>query len=145
MISIPNEKIACEPIKSFSLDKRGVGFKTIAEATSLTALTVVYPSSHQTSFMDGKRPIPYQPGDKVYVRGDCKTFGWVKEVFDLGGQKVILVPVSAIEAWETNWSVLSPFVMPGMSVPMPYSSPPDNTLGDGHTVVVTPTTSVINK
>ncbi len=108
MITILNNKIACKPLASRSIQKNdnGKGFVTAKEMTELLELEVVYSDA-----MGGP-----PPGTKVYVRGDTKTYQWMKDVFELGGQKVILVPVSELQAvsYETSNSQALSSTAPGL-------------------------------
>ena len=97
MILIPNRMIACEPLKTRSLEKTGTNFVTAKQKNELLELTVVYPPAQDV----GVTPyLAYQPGDRVYVRGDCITLHWTAEKFELGGREVILVPLDRLQAWK---------------------------------------------
>lgn len=92
-IYIPNDYIACSPPASRSLEKQGTkGFVTAKQAVELLPLKVVFGAAA------GKHP--YNPGDTVWIRGAATTLTWTKEKYDLGGELVILVPASEIQAWQ---------------------------------------------
>lgn len=99
MIRIPNEMIACEPFESLAVQTQGKAFVIVKQKNSLYATKVVYMSIRE--FTTGNlQAHPYQPGHTVYLRGDAMTMPWSREVLELGGKKVILVPCSHIQAWE---------------------------------------------
>lgn len=91
MMIVPNRRAACEPFQSLSLEKEGRAFATVKEKTALLPLKVVM----NTVSEDGREK--YHVGDTVWVRGDVKTMAWVKEVFEIAGQKFILVPEECIQ------------------------------------------------
>jgi hypothetical protein len=97
MIRIPNDMIACEPFVNVGIEKQGNTFVTAKQKNSLFATKVVYQNIRE--FSNGNfQGYPYRAGDTVYVRGDAMTLPWTKEVLDLGGRKVILVPCAYIQA-----------------------------------------------
>lgn len=88
-ITAVNGKVACTPLESLSLETQGSGFKTVKQKTALVKLKVVFGS------------LKFGSGLYVYLRGDVITMPWVKEVFDVEGQKVILVPEDCIQMVST--------------------------------------------
>jgi hypothetical protein len=87
---IPNKRVACTPftdvgVKAVAVSKGVVGME---QKLALTALKVVYPDTEDT----------YRAGDTVYVLGECVKDDWGKKVYDLGGEKVILVPLEQVYA-----------------------------------------------
>jgi hypothetical protein len=87
---IPNKRVACTPfvdvgVKAVMVSKGVVGME---QKLALSALKVVFPD------VDGN----YRAGDTVYVLGESVKDDWGKKVYDLGGQKVILVPLECVYA-----------------------------------------------
>ena len=77
--------VACEPFTTTGVEteiRHGMG--TIKQKVTLTALEVVF-------FGCG-----LNPGDIVYTRGVNNKANWGKEIFEVGGRKIILVPDSDI-------------------------------------------------
>jgi len=99
MIRIPNNKIAVEPLKTTSVEVTGSkGFVTAKQKNELICLTVVYPALYGYA----TEAAMYQPGDRVYIRGDEVTKPFMHEKFDLGGKTVSLIPISIIQAHDTG-------------------------------------------
>jgi hypothetical protein len=109
VISIPNDCIACDvPVSKAVQMTQKRGFAVANQVVELLPIKVVYGNSG-----DNARRYPYMPGDTVWIRGDSMTLIWTKERYQLGDKKVILVPCSAIQAWEAqpqayNWQVQGP-------------------------------------
>ena len=82
---VPNNRVACSPFESLSIETSGVGFKVVKQKNSLLRLLVVYGNDQ------------YQPGDTIYVRGDVITMPWTKEVFQVDKTPFILVPHEYIQ------------------------------------------------
>lgn len=81
----PNRKVACTPFESLALETQGRAFKTVKEKNDLFILKVVFGNER------------YRRGDTIYVRGDVKTLPWTREVFEVDGEKIVLVPEDYIQ------------------------------------------------
>lgn len=89
MVYSNNKKVACKPFATTALvknDRLVPGMILVEQKVSLTALEIVYGD-------DGGM---YRPGGLVYVRGDMAKAHWAKEVFEVEGQLIILVPEDQI-------------------------------------------------
>jgi hypothetical protein len=85
MYLIPNNRIACEPFESLAIQTTGKTFVTAKQKNSAYITRVVYPSKDCDDLL---------PGDSIFVKGTDMTLEWAKEVFEIGGKKVILVPLA---------------------------------------------------
>ena len=87
VIEAKNDFIAVEPFKTDAVEKAGVktGFATVKQKTELTPLRVIF----------GNKDI--EEGDVVYVRGDFCVEPDAKKVFEVGGQKVIFLPLREVK------------------------------------------------
>lgn len=82
-----NKRLACTPFPTVDLktEVKG-GLAILKQKEELTRLTVVYAG-------DG-----YEPGDRVWVRGDCCKHQYAKEVYTLEeGKPFVLVPVDMVQ------------------------------------------------
>ena len=91
MMICPNKRVACEPFQSLALEKEGKSFVTVKEKTTLFPMKVVMSTVSETGSEK------YHVGDTVWVRGDTKVLQWAKDVFEINGQKFILVPEEIIQ------------------------------------------------
>ncbi len=82
---VPNNRVACTPFESLAIETTGGAFKTVKQKTSLLRTKVVMGNSD------------YPEGVLVYLRGDVVTLPWTKEIFEVDGQKFILVPQEHIQ------------------------------------------------
>lgn len=87
MIFVPNKKVACTPLGNYrNVKLKGDGFKTAEQKHSLLELTVVHGNER------------YEPGDKVWIRGDAMTLTCTKEEFTgPQGEVFILIPEEFIQ------------------------------------------------
>lgn len=81
----PNRRLACTPFETLALETQGKTFKSVREKNDLFRLSVVFGNER------------YRPGDVVYVRGDIKSLPFTREVFEIGGDKFILIPEDHIQ------------------------------------------------
>ena len=81
-----NKVVACTAFPKQNVEKviKG-GIAMIDKKVNLQELTVVLSSDSG-----------FNPGQKVFVRGDAVVQNWVKEVFTVEGKEFILVPETAI-------------------------------------------------
>lgn len=81
MIKGYNDKIATKPFETQSIEgKINSGFAVVHQKHSLTPLTVVYGNNR------------IQPGSTIWVRSDACKLPWANDVFEIDGNKIILVP-----------------------------------------------------
>ncbi len=85
----PNKKVGCTPLgKHRAVQMTGNTFKTVAQKSTLIELTVLIGNDS------------YQPGDRVFIRGECMTLPWTREEYampDSTETMFILVPEDRIE------------------------------------------------
>lgn len=81
-----NKVVACTAFPKQNIEKviKG-GIAMIDKKVNLQELTVVLASDSG-----------FNPGQKVFVRGDAVVQNWSKEVFTVDGKEFILVPETAI-------------------------------------------------
>ena len=86
MITGFNKLIACEPIKSNTIEAEvKKGFATTKNKIELVKLKVLFGTDEGPN-----------PGDSIYIMGDQVAHKWATTVFALDGVSFILVPLSAI-------------------------------------------------
>lgn len=92
-------RLACEPFETLGIQTQGKTFVTVKQKNGLLRTKVVYPCERlvDTQLSRGSE---IRPGFYVYIRGDCVSLPFTREVFDIGDKKVILVPLEQIQAVE---------------------------------------------
>jgi hypothetical protein len=79
-----NDKIACKPFPSMSVEKDFKGGMVVPKQKgTIQKLEVVFPSSNLAP-------------SAIWVRAEQFTLQWAKDIFDLDGVKFILVPKDQI-------------------------------------------------
>jgi hypothetical protein len=104
-MSSTNGLIACTPFTTRHVEKTKVGgMVLISNSIELQDLTVVFPATDE----DCKH---YQPGAKVWLRGDLYTQKWAKDIYTIGGKTFILVPKNFIQLVDVSPYVSTPGCM----------------------------------
>ncbi len=87
-IVIPNKYVACKPY--IAVESKGGVFKDWQIKNPLVELQVVFSDKEHE----------YVPGSNIYIRPFTDQPSWLRDVFTLCGQEVILVPKEAVVGYK---------------------------------------------
>lgn len=86
-ILIPNDRIACEPFASLSLQVKTKGaFATVQQKNGTMRTKVVH------AYRGGENCPYIAPGDEIIIDGNDTSHEWAKRRFEIDGREIILIP-----------------------------------------------------
>jgi hypothetical protein len=99
---VANGRLACAPMdEAVNIKTQGNSFKTALQKNALVRTKVIFCCERVTD-SPMQRGSAIQPGSYVYLRGDALTNQWAREVFNLNGEKVVLVPLDQVQVVEVG-------------------------------------------
>jgi hypothetical protein len=87
-----NKQIACTPVENRTVASEvKSGFAVVKNKVELVKLKVIFGCDEGPTV-----------GDTVFIKGDAVNHAWCKDVFNVEGVSVILVPLQFVQMVENN-------------------------------------------